>query len=89
MKSQCPVDDKSFIFAAIHIDYFWIGLGADAGVGAADADVGTSETSTRFTDSGISFACATNWLTCQSCVSLSLDLNAGMPDSRMPFATFQ
>ena len=76
----------SFIF----VDYFLTNLLGDVGAsGVANVDVETSGTRTFFTDSGKSVACATNWLTCQSWVSVSFVLNAGIPDSRIPFAAFQ
>jgi sigma-B regulation protein RsbU (phosphoserine phosphatase) len=57
--------------------------------GGADADVGESGISTFFTDSGISFACASSSLTCHSWVSDSLVLKEGIPERRIPFAAFQ
>lgn len=41
------------------------------------------------TPGGSLFPFASNWLTCHICVSDNVPLNAGIPVSRMPFATFQ
>src|SRR5579872_4700348 len=48
-----------------------------------------SETSIFLAESGILSALATSWATCQSCVSVSAPLKAGIPDSRIPLAAFQ
>ena len=42
-----------------------------------------------FTESGISFACASSSLTCHGCVPLSLVLQEGIPERRIPLAAFQ
>jgi hypothetical protein len=54
-----------------------------------EALVATSWTNSFFTDSEISFECATNLLTCHYWVAVSLVLKAGIPESLMPLAAFQ
>jgi len=66
------------------LDYFWSGRSS-----GTDADIGESGISILFTDSGISFACASNSLTCHSWVSVSLVLKEGIPERRIPLAAFQ
>ena len=71
------------------LDYFTESL-PDAGAsGGADADFGESGIRTLFTDSVISLACASSWLTCQTSVSVSLVLKEGIPERRIPLTVFQ
>ena len=61
---------------------------ADEAATAAGQD-GASGRRAFFTGSEISLACASNWLTCHIWTSVSLLLKEGIPERRMPFATFQ
>src|SRR6266481_3950395 len=71
------------------IYYFFLGfVGGFSGI-AISIGVLAPAASSFFTDSGILSAFFTRTITCQICFSVSCPLNAGIPDNRIPFSTFQ